>query len=316
VSKDCNLVPSEIYREQLGRRYGNDVAMLFTEPDLWHRRIVHSEGDKVPVIPYVRPVLVRGRPTLYVPGFTESIVAKAAFAAELAEHRVDVILPGQNRHKILHDADGKKNATETQARNYLSVLKSANPNRVPVNVITHSYGSLIFDAMHRLAEQNEENWFDDSKVIMLAPAGTNEDETLPSLGKRFVRSFLGEAKTPKEFPDDSKDMMKAGMRVLRSNVPRAVREVVALAHQRVDYDRLLSSNIAMLAIAGYAEDELYSHQVLETTIGGRNLLDKGLVYFTPISLEQPLATGRGASHNDEQFNPSRVAGAVAELLAA
>src|SRR5690349_19536763 len=55
-------------------------------------------------IPYVRLNEGASRPILYVPGFTEGIEAKAPFAADLASRGYDVLLPGQNRKKIMVDA--------------------------------------------------------------------------------------------------------------------------------------------------------------------------------------------------------------------
>jgi len=150
-------------------------------PDRWlHADVPNRPGEK---IAYIR--LNEGaseRPVIYIPGFTEGIIAKAPFAADLAQRGFDVILPDQNRKGITKDSQKiEQKATYSQALNYLAVIEAEKLESV--DVVTHSYGSLIFDSMVRIADRNEQHFFDGSRVIMLAPGGFNDD-TPTNLGLR------------------------------------------------------------------------------------------------------------------------------------
>jgi len=303
------------YIERLAQRYpAEHIAELAYNWRL--AELAHQPGKQ---IPYVR--LNKGAsetpPVLYVPGFTEGIVAKAPFAAELAMNELDVILPDQNRRKVQRNPKGKKDATHAQALNYLSVLESEELTNSPVDVVTHSYGSLIFDDMHKVAETRGWTAFDKAVVIMLAPGGTNENETAWHLGRRFLAMIRSEGKrTPKDFPDEGGEMFKAGRRHALANPGRLAREVWELKTKHVDYERLVSSGLAHMAILGYAEDVLYPEDVYRSAI--EKAVSAGVSYATPIELSewsdgQPRM-GIHATHNDEQFNPRRVANAVAEIL--
>ncbi len=62
-------------------------------------------------IEYVRLGEGRGDDTerfLYVPGFTEGVIAKAPFALEFAKQGYDVIVPDQHRKGIVRNEKGKK----------------------------------------------------------------------------------------------------------------------------------------------------------------------------------------------------------------
>lgn len=111
-------------------------------------------------------------------------------------------------------------------------------------------------------------------------------------------------------------MFEAGMRHFRSNMLRAARETIHLARDRVDYERLATSGLAMLSVMGYAEDRLFPHRVLKRAM--KRAAIHGVNYATPICLragdDGSCRVGKWATHNDEQFNPTRVGGAVAELL--
>lgn len=314
MARDCNLPLSPEYTHLLGIRYGETIAARLAND--W--RSAPLTSDPADAIPYVRVGVpfTSPRPILYVPGFTEGIVAKAPFAAEMHNRGFDFILPGQNRRKLVKNALGKKDATAAQAENYLAVLDAEGlPDGQPVDVLPHSYGSLIFEAMLKMAPER----FQGSRVIILAPGGSNEDETLPRLGGRFAKHMRSERKTRKYFGDNTGDMMKAGSKNMLANLPRSLREVRHLAHDRVDYEAMMQSGIASLMVLGYAEDVLFPHRVLEKT-----MQRTGVPYATPYrsfptsksspAAPETLRGGTDASHNDEQFNSRRVGAAVAQLL--
>ncbi len=281
------------------------------QPDNWRYANIPSQPDEK--IAYIR--LNEGaseRPVIYIPGFTEGIISKAPFAADLAQRGFDVILPDQNRKGITKDPlKVEQTSTYSQALNYLAVIEAE--KLAYVDVVTHSYGSLIIDSMVRIADRNEQHLFDGSRIIMLAPGGFNED-TLSGLALRFGKSFKSEGKKhPRSFPDQP-EMLAAGVRNFKTNIPRSVGEVGALLKRKVDYPYLLN-RLGSLTVLSYAEDKLYSEEILYP--GMVQAVDQGVSWAIPITLHGEY-DGRkpDATHNDEQFNPSRVAASVAEILKA
>ena len=301
---------SESYERRLQQEYPTHIV----SPLVYNWRqapLLDQPGEH---LPYVRLNQNNGtKPVLYVPGFTEGIVAKAAFGAELANLGHDVVLPDQNHKKILEDAvTGKKSATYSQAVNYLAALKAEKLGGV--DIITHSYGSLIFDAMTRIAAQKGLEHFQDSKVIMLAPAGFSK-ESFFGLIRRLLVSMRSEGRgNPKEF--DEPDMLKAGIKNAFVNVPRALREGVELSRLQVDYEGLLRDRrIGSLCLVSYAADALYPEKVLEGEVS--RAVKTGASWCVPIGQKvrfDPKTSKPHATHNDEQYNPYRVAGVAHQLL--
>lgn len=179
-----------------------DVLMDHYDPavvdQIADRRITQVPNMANEYVPYVRVNQDSGsRPALYIPGFSENIVSRSAFAAELGEQGLDLTLPGQNRAGIPEELKCQHDrATTMQARNYLAVLEAEGLTD-GVDVITHSYGSLIFDRMQALSADEGKDYFGDSQVVMLAPAGFNEKESAYRLSYRAVRSFMNERKDRK-----------------------------------------------------------------------------------------------------------------------
>lgn len=303
---------SESYADQLAAFYGAELATAVTaEPQQAH--ISGTEFD----INYVRLNADQGsRPVLYVPGLTEGIVSQAPFVTALAAEGFDITLPDQNRQKILADAaTNRKDATYTQAVNYLSVLRTAQLAKDgPVDVITHSYGSLIFECMARIADEKGRSSFTGSHVVMLAPAGIAKESPL-GLAKRWVQMLLSENSATKDF-QTAPEMVRAGAKNLAANLPRTLRETGDIASRRIDFKRLFASGIGSIAVLSYAEDPLYGHKVLAPYM--QEALEAGVSWSVPYSLQRladgTVRGGKDASHGDEQFNPNRVANAVEQIL--
>ncbi len=312
MAKEPAPLISEGYMGHLSEIY--DPALVKELCD--HREVAISHRNGA-VMAYSRINEGASVPALYIPGFTEGITAKAPFALELATDSVhpgiDVILPDQHRKGI--DSNGqtkrgraKKDATHSQALNYLAVLDAEVPSDEQVDIITHSYGSLIFQAMTRIAPER----FRDTRAILLAPAGANAHETLPQLGWRFMLSMLSESRSLKDIQEHSKEMMKAGSRHLLSNPLRSWREIMDLSNDRLDYRQLMALGLGDLVIAAYGQDDLFSYRQIDSTM--QEALEAGATYLTPVRIRPGISPVEGATHNDEQFNPSRVANAVKELL--
>lgn len=299
----------------------------------------------------------QGVPTLFVPGFSEGVTSKAPFALELARpgdshDGLDIILPDQQRQgmhlsgQVNERGKPVNEATHTQALGYMAVLEREVENG-PVNIITHSYGSLVFQAMTKIAAERAEttgrNILDGANVVMLAPGGSYENESMPRLMGRFVKYVLSETVSHKAFPDQKNEQMKAGLRHIFKNFRRSWHEARALASERVDYPALMGSGIGSLAVMAYAEDKLFSYKQLDESM--EQAIEAGATYMTPVHFDPELTaklTGiadeaverlrakgvesdrtkfmtkkisvLGATHNDEQFNPKRVAGAVKQHL--
>jgi hypothetical protein len=258
------------------------------------------------------------RPLLFVPGFTEGFVAEAPFIADIASRNINVMMADQDIKGVRRGG-----AIRTQAMHSFSMVIASGVSRV--DVFTHSMGSLVAEDMIRIAdeEMGGDSPFVGAKVIMGAPAATNNHESLPSLGARFGKSMLlTEGKTTKDFPDTTKEMYKANQYNLLANPLRSAREIWALAHDTIDYPSLLKRNLALLAVLNYAEDDVFPHRVTESTMDWAMTMqssgDTPLIYVTPISHQRladgSLRMGRDASHNDQQFNPARVGAAVAQIL--
>lgn len=277
--------------------------------DSWRYADIPSQPSEK--IAYVR--LNEGasdRPVIYIPGFTEGIISKAPFAADLAQRGFDVVLPDQNRKGISKDPLRiEQAATYSQALNYLAVIEAEKLGHV--DVVTHSYGSLILDSMVKIADRKNQHFFDGSRVIMLAPGGFNEDN-IASLSIRFAKSFKSEGKKhSKSFPAQP-EMLAAGIRNFKSNIPRSVGEVSALLNNKVDYLSLLN-RLGSLTVLSYAKDKLYSQEILYTAM--EQAVAQGVDWAIPITLQEKYnGYEPDATHNDEQFNPSRVAASVAQIL--
>jgi hypothetical protein len=336
---DPNRRPSDEYNAQLERDYGADIVRQLNEP--FYAELPEQPGQEIPYV--VVNEHEGSTPMLYVPGFGESIVNKVSFAAELASQGVEVILPGQNRKGR---GFGRMDAVEAQALNYLAVIEAEGLTDQVVNVATHSFGSLVFDKMAQIAEERGWTCFKESTAFMMAPAGLNDNESYAGVAKRWAAAMKTEGSLEHDFPDVKGETAKASLKTLLSNPIRTAREVRQLVKGRVNFERLLGSEstprlIGRLMIYGYAEDELYPSRVeadaeRDTSLLGAKVtellaaIDNGelgvpgeavdgrLAYATPISLQEKpdgnIRSGEGATHDDEQLNPSRVAGAVVQVL--
>jgi len=306
---------SEAYAERLLEDYPQEIVAQITDPEaVRYAELPHQDGE---AIPYLRvegkgEYQETGRRILYVPGFTEGIIAKAPFAAELANRGFDVTLPDQNRISMLRDAANKRDATTSQARNYLAVM-DAEGMHSGVDFLPHSYGALI---LSRMAELEPER-FTDSRVVMAAPAGLSREHPL-GLTLRFGHSIYKEnAGSYKDYEDLSGEMLKACVGHSLANFPRTLFEVKDLMRDKVDYQLLLKLTSGRLAVMSYAQDPLFSHKVLQPIM--QEIVAAGGTWSIPIRFGEPGQTVNvidGATHNDEQFNPSRVGAAVAQILAA
>ncbi len=308
------VFPGE-YAEQLADKYGHEISDQITDP--YNVRFAHVDAAPGAKVPYavVSPVeeAADRRPVLYVPGFGEGIINKASFAAELALRGREVILLGQSRRGTLSNEEGRRDATYTQAINTLAVQQMVGARSA--DVVTHSYGSLVFDEMVRQAPE----WFKGSNVAMLSPAGSIYNQRLLAMGAQWVGFMKSETDgdRPMEFPDPDGVTGKASARVLAANPLRTVREVRDLWQREVDYENV-SRSVASLAVLSYAEDAMFPEDKLAPML--TDAVEAGhIVWATPadfgaVDTGRMRYAGEGSVHDDEQYNPSRVAAAVLDYL--
>ncbi len=302
---------SEPYADRLAAVYPYEIVKQITDPGaIRYAELPHQPGE---VLPYIRVNEGRsGRPLVFIPGFVEGVLAKAPFAADLASRGFDVVLPDQNRAVILkNSSDIRKGGAYSQAMNYLAVLEAENL-RGGIDFAAHSYGCLILGKMAEIKPEA----FDDSVAVLLAPAGLSH-ESRAELSTRFNMMLGSELSSKKDFPDENGEMSKAGNGHFQANVARAVRETVDLAKQQVDHINLLRLTAGRLAVVSYAEDQLYPQDVLYPRM--QEVVRAGGSWSVPVAFRETdgvLRLDTGATHNDEQFNPSRVGAAVAQILRA
>jgi hypothetical protein len=114
-------------------------------------------------------------------------------------------------------------------------------------------------------------------------------------------------------------MLRAGVGNFTANALRGIHEIRDLYRNRLDIRGLFTkAGIGSLAVVAYAHDATFPYRVLDQTVS--NALDEGLpvTYATPYSTapnaNKAVMGAREATHNDEQFQPRRVAATTIQLL--
>lgn len=301
---------TELLASQKGLAYQEQLGEIFPSvniPELVNGiqtvDLPHQPGQ---TIDYLRTGS-SNRPLILVPGFTEGVVAKLPTAAAAAEAGLDLIVIDQNHHST----PAFRQAAATQAKNNLVVLDAE--DITVADLFGHSFGTPVAAEM---VARDRRDWRS-SHFIMAAPAGMDNSRSAFGLGKRFLTMLGSESskKAPKEVPDSTGLMLKAGQKALLANVPRAIQEVRQLGYERVHLEAL-ASRVGSITILGYAHDKLFTDKILaEQTQAAMEL---GASYAVPIDVTEidgRLVINRyKATHNDEQFNPRRVISSVIDIL--
>lgn len=263
------------------------------------------------------------KPVIAVLPFTGDTVNNAPFIAALAEQQLNVIALDQNvRKNAVRDWDGRLNATFTQALGNLEVISAEGLTRTPLNVVTESWGSLVFQEMVEEAQSRGWTCFDEAAVVLVAPAGSNENEKWSDFAKRLNAKNASEGKSLQkiaDIPDSHGRMLKAGLKIMSKNPIRTVQEVFELRYEKVDYESLVKK-VGSLLVAANAQDELFTYNTLDSTL--ERAVNAGVGYVTPFDSVNPMrATGERlgaqyAVHDDGQFFPRRTAQLVANSFRA
>lgn len=309
---------SNEYAQRLTHDYGPHLAHAID--DEWRTaELGQQPGQQIEYIRLGEQTAAPGeKPVLFIYGYTAGIIANAPFGAAMASRGFDIIIPNQNRYGLLKNPQGKHDATYNQALNMAAILEAEQLQDTPLNVVTHSHGSLIFDELSRHAKHSGWHCFEDSKVAMLAPAGVKQQEHVGSFMKRYI-ALMRAGNHMEKFPDSywefGKEMFAAGQQYFMTNKARSLREGAEIIHRRVNFSGLLNRQVGEIALVPFAEDKLFSQDELAASIGA--VVNSQIVSFSPVSMEldaKGLRSGRGADHSDQQFNPERVAGAIAQFL--
>lgn len=299
---------NEEYADQLREYYPRYIVNQITDRP---RFAPPSEEEGVGT-PYVKIDSSHHNPyAMYIPGFGEGIVNKASFAAELADQDVNVILPGQNRKGSRGDA------VDLQAENYLDVIGDLYEDEMPSVYIAHSFGAQVLEQM----VYKSPLLFKESQVILLAPSGSIPGETYPSLAKRWLKFMRSESDNNRqmEFPDPGNVTSMASTKTLLSNPRRTAKEIKALRHGEIDYSNF-RKNVGSLSVVSYAKDAMFPSDLMIDNMS-QIIVENGedIRWVTPFTSEpngkeDGLIGVDGATHDDEQFNPTRVVDTIVEIL--
>ena len=341
LETDKDVLFSEAYATQLHDILDDDQALEQCStiqtaplPDMPGQSVPYVRLDGMQLAPAeadAEPSEVQ-RPILFVPGFTGGILAKLPFAAHVVRHGRSIIVPGENRLDIMRNEVGRKDATRTQAENMLAVLAAEGLAETPgaVDVVTHSYGALIFDEMSRLAARRDLPCFEGAHVAMLDPVGFIRHEWIGRLAVAFIRNVLRENGVQKDFEDTYGEMLQAGVGYAFTNKWRTFREIREMRRRRVAYHELLRSGIGSLAVLSYGQSPQFSADAQRSMmrkifedIEGEPGGPADFAWMIPFSCDVVEVDGvstlrgrRDATHNDDQFNPKRVVGATLQAFAA
>lgn len=298
------------YYQRLAERFGGDSADELNGNG-WSTLASSFDDDRT--VTYVQVGKPKRGDVHIVGGLTEGVINQAPFLAALANKGYRVTMADHGARGLLRDPyTGRRSALFTRAADSLDILRQ-HPAKA---VVTHSMGSLVLSKMATHVINEDEGILTNVQGVLLAPAGMYDAETLTSIAPRFM-SKLGDESGSRvktfSFPDTEGDMLKAGTRNLLSTPLRSVREVQELVRDRVIVDQLRAGGMTRLAVLGFGQDPLFPDRV----IGDRAMAD-GLLYSVPIAGAALLGEGaRGdtnATHDDGQFYPERVAGAVASVV--
>lgn len=245
-----------------------------------------------------------------------------------------------------------KRALRAQALGLLAVMhKEAEGRTQPVNVLAHSLGPLVVQEAMEVAEEQGSNIFEGANIVLLAPAGLYKQETMPRLMARFAKTLVAENFSHKTTKSLKSMMDKAGMKNMFSNIRKSWAEARAVANERLDIRKMFERGIGSLAVMTYAKDTTFNYRQHESIT--ESFDDGRVTWMTPIEVDanqvaedkraaeyeisrrqktgkpyteeqeqavrarvmrRPKSSVRGATHNDEQFNPSRVSSAVKQYL--
>ena len=278
-------------------------------------------------------------PVLIVPGFTGGRQVLEKFA---------VTLSSQGERKVIYPAQPTLDVklqeglpiVDHHAMALLEVIDAEGLRRRSVDIITHSFGSIVAVRMAELAKVMGMMSFDSEKgshSVFISPAGSNDKENLVYLGGRWAsfigRSYIESFLSGKEL-DPTGAMTKAGVKNFTKDKVKTAKEVNSLSKKSSIYENLGNIGIKPFVL-GYSNDYMFPDRVVKTAIksNGSNLegyampIDTGGIGAASFS-EFKAKTGltgkearkswthhyRNAGHNDFQFHPERTVAAILQVI--
>jgi pimeloyl-ACP methyl ester carboxylesterase len=271
---------------------------------------------------------------IIIPGFTGGRLALRDFARTLSEEGDrEVILPDQ---PVI--ASSKLPVLDAHAEALLSVIESEGLIDEPVDFIAHSFGSIIAARAAELAKQRGIKSLDSnlgSHMVFIAPAGSNDKESLARLGGRWAKFIVQDTFYRGELDPDG-TMSKAGVKNFFSSPSKTVKEIAVLSKKEGKEDAYASFGKVGLRpyILSYARDDLYPYKVTRsvlernagTLLGSSVPIDSGGIGagdFKEFKSKSGLGRKkafkawahhyRNANHADLQYHPERTVKAILQI---
>jgi hypothetical protein len=278
---------------------------------------------------------------IVIPGFTQGVEVMEGFGEALGDdgQREVFVLDQPQRDKKTFDRKGELGLGQ-QVEAFMAFIEQKHLTHVPIDFVANSFATSI--VAEAAIEARKRGWtcFDSeegSNAFFIASSGSNPDENVRSLGKRWVGWMAKNAASDKVL-DPTREMLKAGQQNFIGDIPKTINEALALAKHKIDYAELEKAGVKPLTI-GYADDHLMPFQETTAREGAVSLIDNASNAPTlPNGEPYPGAgsfdefkekTGlkgkdakkawvhhyRAAEHNDMQFHANRSARFIIDVLA-
>jgi hypothetical protein len=322
---------------KISEQFPNEFTAKFGEGSITYSLIGEASPDHHPIV--------------WVPGADQGRINTFDAAKLLAEngHR-QVLIIEQPVYDENIPAEMKKDpdqALKFQAEAVLAACTDAeligegeDGEQKIIDAVGHSFGALVLERVKQIAKKRGIEAFDaekGSKTVLPAPTGSNERETLRTLGGRWlpyaVKSTI-EGKTL----DPSGQKGKAIIANALADRGKTLGEVKAMATKRIDYETFGGSRalvypedvmfpegkLARKDKAGFIRSIMEKDPDLDigfaTPIDNNKVAHKGLrrviakaAVLTPMR-KNYVRSYRGAGHNDPTDNPERTANAILNYL--
>jgi pimeloyl-ACP methyl ester carboxylesterase len=281
-----------------------------------------------------------------IPGFTQGIEVLEGFGEALGDdgNREVYVLDQPNRFKKKFDKKFKGEiGLDQQVNALLEFLIEEDLTEEPIDFVANSFGTSVLAAAAIRANQLGFKSFktqEGANTFFISAAGANPEESMKSLGKRWLGWIKKNAANDKVL-DPTREMFKAGQKNFLGDVPKTLNEAIALSKYKINFEELEKAGVKPVVI-GYADDALMPFQEVAQNIehieGAVSLIDheenapilpnsrpypgakdrkefEELAYLETKSAKQEWPHHyRAAEHNDMQFHPDRAARFIIDVL--
>jgi len=316
------------YIDELERQYEPKITRQITDAANWKQ--VETPGNPDSAINYVdvRPVEpLEGVAPIYLqPGFGGGVINKASTIAELASRGYRVVSRNQDRtNRRAFMKENGLSAIQLQALDALAVMEDSGVIHEKPTVIAQSLGALMLDAAEKMrlpgSHSDEVSPFAESSFFMIAAAGGNKDETASDLTRRWLRFLWSQRNSDgQDFPDVGGLTGKASLKVLTANPRLTIREALGELPYTM-LDPTTPERVGQYVLMSFGQNEMYPNE--KHYKHAEELVRHGATWSMPYDStvrkgqngepEQARGIIR-AVHDDDQYNPSRVVGAIQKHL--